>query len=215
MSYEIASSLGLPDTKGALAVNITKGSPADGIVLEGDLIMEFDGKAVSTMRDLPRLVAETEVGKVVDLEVLRGGKDLNLTVTLGRLETGEEMIAAQAREEALKNAPPEEDVAEAVPQTMSEMVGIEVGAIGEEDRKNFVIREDVVGLIIKKVVPGSDASRQGLVEGLVITEVNQQQVASVDDFTAKVDAAREAEAGRVCCSRSPTPPAPAASSRYS
>ncbi|MEO6394379.1 MAG: trypsin-like peptidase domain-containing protein, partial [Devosia sp.] len=191
VSFDIASSLGLTSTQGALAVNITKGSPADGIVEEGDLILEFDGKTIGTMRDLPRLVAETEVGKVVDLKVLRDGKDMNLSVTLGRLETGEQAIL-QAQQEVIEPPPPDEDVAEVVPLALKDIIGLEVGPIDDAARKAFVIREDVTGVIIKSVTPDSDASRQGLVEGLVISEVNQQDVSGVEDFELKVDAAREA-----------------------
>ncbi|MEQ1770655.1 MAG: Do family serine endopeptidase [Devosia sp.] len=193
VSLDIASSLGLPDTSGALAVNITKGSPAEGIVLEGDLIMEFDGKPITTMRDLPRIVAETEVGKVVDLKILRGGEEKVVSVTLGRLETGEQLITAEAQQQQKEFTDRQQEaVADPTPLTLNEMIGLDVGPLDDASRKKFALAPDATGLLITSVVPGSDASRQGLVEGLVISEVNQKLVASVEEFETTVDAAREA-----------------------
>ena len=62
-------------------------------MLEGDIILEFDGKAIDEMRDLPRIVAETAVGKAVPVLVLRDGVEQTLDITLGRLEAGEALIA--------------------------------------------------------------------------------------------------------------------------
>ncbi len=86
VSEDIAAGLGRSDTAGALVSGVVQGSPSDGTLEEGDLILEFDGKSITKMRDLPRIVAETEVGKSVAVEVLRKGKSETLEVTLGRLE---------------------------------------------------------------------------------------------------------------------------------
>lgn len=194
VTEEIASSLGLPNTDGAIAVVVTKDGPADGVVKEGDLILEFDGKPIHEMRDLPFVVAGTEIGKPVDVKVVRDGKDMTLKITVGRLEEGEKLMDAQAKQKALGDIAPEDqdDVAEVTPPTLFDIVGLEVGAIDDAARKKFSIDKDVEGVIITKVDPTSDSSKQGLVEGLVITEVTQQPVATVDAFQQKVDAAKEA-----------------------
>jgi serine protease Do len=192
VTEEIASSLGLDSTNGAIAVTVTKDGPADGVVKEGDLILEFDGKPIREMRDLPFVVAETDVGKHVDVKVRRDGEELTLKITVGRLEEGEKLMEAQARQEAIGDIAPEDDIADATPPTLYEIVGLEVGPIDDAAREKFSIDKDVRGVIITKVDPASDSSKQGLVEGLVISEVTQQPIASVEEFEAKVDAAKEA-----------------------
>ena len=70
----------------ALIADVTKPGPAEKAGIEaGDVIVEFDGRAVNQMRDLPRIVAETEVGRQVPVKVLRKGKEMAFTVEVGRL----------------------------------------------------------------------------------------------------------------------------------
>ncbi|MBW9055323.1 Do family serine endopeptidase [Rhizobium mesosinicum] len=91
---EVAESLGLDSAKGALVAGVIKGGPVDdGSIKAGDVILKFDGKAVSEMRDLPRVVAESSVGKQVDVVVLRDGKEQTVKVTLGRLEDSDQAAA--------------------------------------------------------------------------------------------------------------------------
>ena len=94
---DVAQSLGLKEAKGALVAGIIKGGPVDnGSIKAGDVILKFDGKVVSEMRDLPRVVAESPVGKQVDVDVFRDGKEQTVKVTLGRLEDGGDKTAAAA-----------------------------------------------------------------------------------------------------------------------
>ncbi|MBB3308985.1 serine protease Do [Rhizobium sp. BK196] len=91
---EVADSLGLDSAKGALVAGVIKGGPVDdGSIKAGDVILKFDGKTVSEMRDLPRVVAESSVGKQVDVVVLRDGKEQTVKVTLGRLEDSDQAAA--------------------------------------------------------------------------------------------------------------------------
>ncbi len=91
---EVADSLGLDSAKGALVAGVIKGGPVDdGSIKAGDVILKFDGKAVTEMRDLPRVVAESPVGKQVDVVVLRDGKEQTVKVTLGRLEDSDQAAA--------------------------------------------------------------------------------------------------------------------------
>ncbi len=91
---EIAASLGRPNTRGALVVDITRTGPRRRCRREGDIILDFNGRAIVRMRDLPRFVAETAVGEKVKVTVLREGAEVTLDITLGRLEEGEKIIAA-------------------------------------------------------------------------------------------------------------------------
>ncbi|MFT4180837.1 MAG: Do family serine endopeptidase [Rhizobium sp.] len=92
---DVANSLGLDSAKGALVAGVIKGGPVDnGTIKAGDVILKFDGKDVDEMRDLPRVVAESPVGKEVDVVILRDGKQQTIKVTLGRLEDGDQAAAA-------------------------------------------------------------------------------------------------------------------------
>jgi len=92
---DIADSLGLDTAKGALVAGVIKGGPVDdGSIKAGDVILKFDGKTVGEMRDLPRVVAESSVGKEVDVVVLRDGKEQTVKVKLGRLEDSDQAAAS-------------------------------------------------------------------------------------------------------------------------
>ena len=187
VSDEMAASLGRPNTNGALVIDVTRTGPGDGIIEQGDIIIEFNGRPIVRMRDLPRFVAETGVGEKVKVKVLREGAEVMLDVTLGRLEDGEKLIAASQPQERM--LPP---AVEAPSPGLKELLGLEVGPIDDEAREAFDIGEGTEGLVILDVEKGSDAERQGLLSGLVISEVNQQSVANVADLMEKVDAAKEA-----------------------
>src|SRR5213078_3951475 len=91
---EIAESLGVKPARGALVAGIDEKGPAKPAGIEaGDVIVTFDGKEVREMRDLPRIVADTPVGKDVAVGVIRKGKEETKTVKLGRLEDGEKQAA--------------------------------------------------------------------------------------------------------------------------
>jgi serine protease Do len=189
VTQEIADSLGRPNTYGALVVEVTRTGPADGIVDEGDIILDFDGKTIRRMRDLPRFVAETAVGKQVKVTVLREGAEVALDITLGRLEIGEQVVAAARDPEATPEAPGD---LPSGPLSLKDMLGLDVGPIDEAARETHSIVAEAEGVVITEVIEGSDAARQGLLSGLVISEVNQQKVKSVAELTEKVDAAKEA-----------------------
>ena len=87
VSDDIAEGLGLKETRGALVAGVTeKGPAAEAGIVAGDVILEFDGQAVNAMHELPRMVADEHIGKEVQVEILRKGKEQMLTVKLGRLE---------------------------------------------------------------------------------------------------------------------------------
>src|ERR1700719_1946671 len=99
---EIAESLNIKPPHGALVAGIDDKGPARPAGIEaGDVIVKFDGKDIKEMRDLPRVVADTTVGKAVEVVIIRKGQQETKTVTLGRLEDGEKQMA-----EAKTDAPP-------------------------------------------------------------------------------------------------------------
>ena len=90
VTSDIAESLGLEDDIGALISSVNEDGPAArGGIQPGDVVVEFDGKVIEKMRDLPRIVAETDIGATVKVELFRQGKRKNFTVTIGELEKAE------------------------------------------------------------------------------------------------------------------------------
>src|SRR5579871_2009231 len=98
---DIADSLGIKPPRGALIAGVDDKGPAKPAGIEpGDVVVKFDGRDVKEMHDLPRMVADTPVGKVVDVIVIRKGKEETHKVTIGRLEDGEKVALADANKES-------------------------------------------------------------------------------------------------------------------
>jgi len=187
VSDDIAASLGRNDTQGALVVEVTDRGPSDGVLQDGDLILRFDGKPIKRMRDLPRVVAETQVGKAVEVLVLRGGKEETFDIVLGRLEASEQRVAT------IDKVVPEPVVEPEVVETpgLPDLVGLEAETLNEEMRTEFGIIDSINGVLITNVVSGSDADEKGLFPGLVIVEVNQKPVAMLEEVAQIEDESKE------------------------
>ncbi|MBL8583119.1 MAG: DegQ family serine endoprotease [Rhizobiaceae bacterium] len=178
---DIAESLGMATAKGALVAGIVKGGPVDdGSIQPGDVIIKFDGRDVADMRDLPRVVAESPVGKAVDVVIVRKGVEQTVKVTLGRLEDGEKLTEASA-------GPAEE----AEPSATASILGMTVGELNEETRKKFGISEDVSGVVITDVAKDSPAAERGITAGEVIVEIAQESVASPKEVQDRVNELKE------------------------
>lgn len=175
---EIAESLGMASAKGALIGGIIKGGPVDnGVMLAGDVVIKFDGRDIDDVRDLQRLVADTPVGKAVDVVVIRKGAEQTIKVTLGRLEDGEKLADAQ---------PGEEGEDQAAPEATSTVLGMTVGELDEEARKQFGISAGISGVVVTEVAKDSSASDNGIAAGEVITEIAQESVKTPKDVVDRI-----------------------------
>jgi serine protease Do len=170
---------GLTSSAGALVTDVPPGPAEDGGVLSGDVILTYDGVDVPDTRQLVQMVGNSPVGTDVQIEVLREGQMVSLTITLGRREEAEAAVPASA--DAEEPAAPEE----------LEMLGLTLSEITPELTTQFGLTE-TAGLVITSVEPLSDAEDKGLLAGDVITEAGQQAVTSVADFTARIEEATEA-----------------------
>lgn len=188
VTADISDSLGRDNTIGAMVVDVTPTGPSDGVIKQGDVILEFDGKEVTLMRDLPKLVAATQVGKEIDVLVLRNGVEQTLTITLGRLEQGE-LIIAENRNSLPRPELLSED--ELMPVSLSALIGFDAETLSEDVAANYEIAADASGVVITDIVRDSDAEDKGLVIGMVIEEVNQQKLVDVEQLSDMIVAARE------------------------
>jgi serine protease Do len=176
VTEEIAEGLGLPTTKGALVADVTKDGPAAkaGLV-NGDLITGFDSKPVPDDRALPRIVADTPIGKSVNIDVLRKGKKQTMRITVQKL--------------ADDNNPDKPVKAPPAPKNQSKLsqMGLALGVLDQGARAKFKIGAGVQGVVVSSVDPGSSAAEKNLRTGDVIVEVAGQAVKTPDDVSKKID----------------------------
>lgn len=176
VSEDIAENLGLPEPEGALVAGVTPGGPAAESAIEpGDVILEFDGKAITRMRNLPRIVAETPIGKKVDVLVWRKGDKRHVQVVLGELPEDDQLAELGQPETPAET--PSAKVAE---------LGITVQPITDELRTQFQLAPSAKGVVITEVVAGSPAAAENLRAGDVVAEVNQEEVKTPGEVASKV-----------------------------
>ncbi len=176
---DVAEAMGLKDPKGALVTDVPDGPAKDGGVLSGDVIVGFEGTAISDTRDLVRRVADADVGKAVRLEVLREGKTQTLLVTLGRREEAEASETAAAGD--TPEAPASKDV-----------LGMTLGVLGADQLSDLNLPQGTEGLVVTGLDETGEAYEKGVRAGDVITEAGQQKVASIADLEARISEAKDA-----------------------
>ncbi len=182
VSEDIAETLGVPENTGALVAGITPDGPAAKAGIEsGDVIMKFDGKDVTTMRGLPRIVAQTQIGKNVDVEALRKGEKKSFKVVVGRLDEDDKPS------EPAKAEPKGPDK----PAPGRAMIGLKVTPLTDELRRKHGLDRSIKGLLVTEADPQSPAAEKGIKAGDVIVEAAQEQVNSVDDLARNVEKVRK------------------------
>jgi serine protease Do len=187
VTAEIAEGFGLPSTTGALVADVTAGGPAAKAGLQpGDLILGFDGKPVADQRTLPRIVADTPVGKSVTVDYLRGGKKETARVTVAKLED-----TPDPDEVATKTAKPTPPKPKA--SKVSQM-GLSLAQLDGGTRAKFKVPNDVQGVVVTDVDPDSPAGDNHFIPGDVIVQVQSQAVHTPDDVAKRLD--EDAKAGK-------------------
>jgi serine protease Do len=179
---EIAESLNLKPVRGALVAGIDDKGPAKPAGIEaGDVIVKFDGKDIKEMRDLPRIVGDTPVGKDVEVVIVRKGKEEKKTVKLGRLEDNDKPQPA-----SVKTQPPQEK------SVVQKSLGLQLSGMTDDLRKKYKIKDSVKGVVITGVDSGSVASEKRLAAGSTIVAIEQEQVTQPADVQKKVDSLKKA-----------------------
>ncbi|KAB2714772.1 Do family serine endopeptidase [Brucella intermedia] len=197
---DIAQSLGLKEAKGALVAGLIENSGVDNKAIEaGDVVIRYEGKPVNTARDLPRLVAETPVGKEVEIVVVRQGEEKTVKVKLGRLVEDDKSTEAATEDQAplpegeggdegkqMPDTPKKDQKSDAAPSVL----GMKLSELSDEVRGEFGIAEDVEGVAVLYVSPGSAAGEKRIETGDVIVDIGQVTVKTPDDVKKRIDALR-------------------------
>ena len=169
VSDEIAESLDMQAAKGALVSSATAGGPAEKAgVKTGDVIIKFNDTEIKNMKQLPKVVAGTPVGKSVPVVILRNGKELTLNVTLGELELAEkENLIGQTSKKNVKSKE-------------YDKLGFVAEELSDQNTKKFELNDINTGVVITSVKENSSAQLAGLSPGMVIIRVGQVEVNSIN-----------------------------------
>jgi serine protease Do len=173
---EIAESLNIKPVRGALVAGVDDKGPAKPAGIEpGDVIVKFDGKDIKEMRDLPKIVGDTPIGKDVPVVIIRKGKEETKTVRLGRLED----TPVQASVKTDVPAPDKPVVQKAL--------GLNLANMSDDLRKKYKIKDGVKGVVIVEVDANSPAAEKRLNAGDVIVKVTDEEVANAADVQKRID----------------------------
>jgi serine protease Do len=178
---DIAESLNIKPPHGALVAGVDDKGPAKPAGIEaGDVIVKFDGKDVKEMHDLPRIVADTPIGKDADVVVIRKGKEETHTVKVGRLADD----AKVASNDTKQDTPPEQK------STVQKTLGLELSSMSDDLRKKFKIKDNIKGVVITGIDSSVDRSQpdKRLSPGDVIVEVQYEAVGNPSALQARIDA---------------------------
>lgn len=175
----IAEALNMKKAIGALVSNVSDGSPAEkGGIKPRDVIIEFDGKEVSKMRNLPRMVAATAVNKKVKLKVWRDGKEKSLSLKIGKLE--EKIVEAMVKDKGKDTHVGEINVSK---------LGLTLSALTPDLAERFNIPSETKGVVVVNVDPDGSGAEERIHPGDIIHEVNQQKVSTPKDVNKIVNSA--------------------------
>ena len=168
VTKEIAEIENLDEPRGALVASVAQNSPSDKAgVKAGDIILEFDGEKIKEMKELPIIVARTEVGKKVKVKIWRNKKEITKTITLGRLETSEDFKVAE------KNVPLEEQ--------RIESLKITVRNLSKDDIKNRNLPNQTSGLVITQI-DGDSPLASSIEINSIILEAQKKKIRNPEDL---------------------------------
>ena len=172
VTKEIAETEGLDRPRGALVLSVAEDSPsAKGGIISGDIILNFDGKKINEMKELPLIVAQTEVGKTVNVKVWRNKREVVKKITLGRLETSQDFNILDEKPK----------------YTSIKSLKIKVRPINNRDIESRKLPENIKGVIIAQI-DGDSPINYLNVENILI-EADGKKIKTPGDLNNIVNAA--------------------------
>jgi serine protease Do len=169
LTPELAKSFGVATSSGALVTDVMPDSPAaKAAVKRGDVIVQYNGRPIGKLDEVPRMVADTPVGQTVTLEVIRDGKPMKLNATIARLEESEQHAKASTSDDS---HPTLGLAVESLTPSLAHQAGL----------------DDTRGVLVRDVRDGGAAAAAGLQAGDVIVEVDHRPVASTSDLRGAID----------------------------
>ena len=173
VTKEIADVEKLDEPRGALVASVAENSPSDKAgVKAGDIILEFDGTNIKEMTELPKIVAQTEVGKTVEVKIWRNKKELTKKITLGRLETSEDFMSE--RKETDHNI------------SEIESLKITVRILSTKDIEDRKLPKNTSGLVITGIKKNSPVINYLRVNDIII-EAQKNKIKSIEDLERVVN----------------------------
>ena len=194
ITEDLAETYGLKENSGAFVSSVSPGGPAAKAgILDGDVILKFDGKDVISMRSLRAIVAQTQIGKEVDVEVVRKGQRKSLKVAVGRLAEDVKPARPGVRvppKSRGKGKEKDSGVRPAPPPGGQSLIGLVLAPLSDELRSKHGLASSVRGVIVLEVDPASPAAQKNVKAGDVIVEAAQEQVNSIEDVIQGIERMR-------------------------
>ena len=182
VTEEIAETLGLEEAAGALVANVIPSGPAEKAKIRaGDVILKFNKKKVDKMRSLPRIVADTEVGKSVPIEIWRNNEKVDLSAVIEELDDAATKTAAKGGKTKTKSK-----------ARTVKALGLKLSSLDSKLKEKFSLDKDAKGVVVLKVTENGPAAEKGIRPGDLIVEISQQEASSPEVIEAKVADARKA-----------------------
>jgi len=173
VTKEIADVEKLDKPRGALVASVAEGSPSDKAGIKaGDIILEFNGVLINEMKELPKIVAQTDVGKTVEVKVWRNGKEISKKIKLGRLETSEDFKAKKTIE---------------TKDTAIESLKINVRPVEQKDINERGLPKNTKGLVVTEIA--NDSPINYLSAGNIIIEAQKKVIKTIGDLEIAINLA--------------------------
>lgn len=191
-SGDIAHSLSQQAQRGVIVSSVSEGSSAKAAGIEaGDIILSFDGQPIDDAKNFSRMVAETEVGKTINLEIWRDKQIRKISLPV-MLMPEEPSLYKEAKEENRDTAPLVETVPERqnAPDGLIDALEISVADLTPEILNKYSLSNDARGVVVTGVVPGSDAELKGLSVGRLITQIDKKAIFDINDVKTYVNDAK-------------------------
>jgi len=172
VTKEIADVEQLEEARGALVASVAENSPSEKAGIKaGDIILEFNGVIINQMKELPAIVAKTQVGKKVKVKIWRNKKEIIKNVTLGRLETSDDFKISEKKEPIQKQ------------NKEIESLKITVRLLNKEDVKSRKLPNQTTGLVVMKIENNSPLKNTTLNINDIIVEAQKKKIRSIDDLS--------------------------------